>query len=69
MEVLELTLLVFYSSFAIKHRLASSSSFDDELEDEPSLSCQAMHALLALPSFQISCLLLSPCFDCLDNRP
>jgi len=42
MEVLELTLLVFYSFFGIKHRLASSSFFDDELEDESSLSCQAM---------------------------
>jgi len=41
-KVLELTLLVSESSFSIKHRLASSSSFDDELEDESSLSCQAM---------------------------
>jgi len=29
--VLELTLLVSESSFAIKHKLASSSFFDDEL--------------------------------------
>jgi len=56
--VLELTLLVFGPSFAIKHRLTSSSSFDDELEDDSSLSCQDMQALLALPLF--SNFLLAP---------
>jgi len=34
MEVLELTLLVSDSPFAIKPRFASSSAFDDELEEE-----------------------------------
>ena len=35
-KVFEFTLLVSKSSFSIKHRLASSSFFDDELEDESS---------------------------------
>jgi len=34
MGELELTLLDLDSSFAMKQRLASSSSFDEELEDE-----------------------------------
>jgi len=41
-EVLELTLLVSDDPFAIKHIFASLSPFDDELEEETSLSCQAM---------------------------
>jgi len=40
--VLELTVLVSESSLVIKHILASSSSFDEELEAESSLSYQAM---------------------------
>jgi len=40
--VLELTLLVSDPPFAIRHRFSSSSSLDGELEEETSLSCQAM---------------------------
>jgi len=46
MEKLELTLLDSDSSLAMKQRLASSSSFDEELEDESSL-----YVLLYFPFF------------------
>jgi len=46
MEELQLTLLDSDSSFIMKQRLASLSSFDEELEDESSL-----YALLDFPFF------------------
>ena len=48
MEEFELTLLDSYDSFAFKHRLTSASS-EEELEEDTSLSCQALYAFLALP--------------------
>jgi len=42
MEVLELTLLETNFPLAIRHRFAFSSSLDEDLEGEASLSSQAM---------------------------